>query len=72
MTVSPIQFKRLAHAKESAWKTPGAYTNGRALKREGSITAGRTTVPVENAMNSKGDRYAAKPGMQTFEAGMSY
>lgn len=72
MTASPIQFKRLAHAKETGFKTAGAYTNGRALKRDGSIGAGRSTIPIENALNSKGDRYRPAPGMQTFEAGMAY
>lgn len=72
MTVSPIEFKRFTLAKESAWKTPGSYTAPRGYKKEGTLNHGYTTIPIDNALNSKGDRYAPEPNMQTFDCSVSF
>ena len=72
MTVSPEHFLRVAFAPESSWKTPGSFVQARGLKRGSALTPGREQLPIENALNTYGDRYAAQPGAQTFEATLDY
>lgn len=72
MTVSPIEFKRFALATESTFKTPGAYAAPRGYKKEGTLNHGREGIPIDNALNSKGDRYTPQPGMQSFDCGVNF
>ena len=72
MTVAPIEFKRFTLAKESAFKTPGAYAAPRGYKKEGTLNASYSSVPIDNALNTLGDRYAPARGMQTFDCGVSF
>jgi hypothetical protein len=72
MTVSPEHFLRVSFAPESSWKVAGSYVHARGLKRGSTLTPGRETLPIDNALNVYGDRYAAQPGAQTFEAKLDY
>lgn len=69
---APEHFFRVAFAKESSFLTAGSYTNARGLKRGSAVDPGRETIPIENAFNSYGDRYAAIPGAQTYAADLSW
>ena len=72
MTVAPIEFKRFTLALESSFKTPGSYTAPRGYKKEGTLNHGYEVIPIDNALNSLGDRYAPAPGMQTFDCSVSF
>ena len=72
MTASPEQFMRVAFAKESSFKTAGAYTNAKGLLSPVSIKADRERIKRDDAANSKGDSYADEHGRQKYQAQLNY
>jgi hypothetical protein len=67
MTLAPEHFHRLALRE-----TGGSWVNPRGFRRGGALTADRERLPVENALNSFGDRYADIPGAQIFNAALEW
>lgn len=62
-------FVGFAFGEEATFKgSVAAWTSPRGLRRASSPQAGRAAIAREDALNSKGDRYAATPGMQSFSA----
>jgi hypothetical protein len=62
-------FFGFALAPEGAFKgTPGTWVSPRGLRRTSVPTATREALAREDALNSRGDRYAATPGAQQFTA----
>jgi hypothetical protein len=72
MTASPEQFYRVAFAKESSFKTAGAFTNAKGLLSPVTIAPSRERVKRDDAANSFGDSYADEHGRQQYTANLFY
>lgn len=72
MSVSGEKFSGFAFAPESSWKTAGSWVNPRGYKAGLVHAADRAAIEREDAFNTYGDRYAATPGMQTFECSVEF
>jgi len=72
MGASPEQFRRVAFAKETSFKTAGTWVNAKGLLTPVDIKADRERIKRDDAMNSRGDVYADEHGRQTYSASLSY